>query len=239
MLRKYIEREDGQQTSKVQVCSVAILDASSESLYEDIESLVESYCSPVLIVKKKDNSNRFSIDFRALDTEPKPNTEEIFTTIAGHKYISKLDLAQEYWQVPLTKNARKYTAFQTPLGLLQFKVPPFGLATAQACCSKLMRKLPKGMYNIDNFVDDIIIFTSTWEQHVQILEPLLMRLRDANLTVKPIKCFIGFHDLECLGHMVGGTIIKPRPKKVLAIEGASWPIPKKQVKSFLGLVGFL
>ena len=62
--------------------------------------------------------------------------------------------------MPLTKNARKYTAFQTPLGLLQFKVLPFGLVTAQACCSKLMRKLLKGLSNIDNFVDDIIIFTS-------------------------------------------------------------------------------
>ena len=93
------------------------------------------------------------------------------------------------------------------------------------------------MSNIDNFVDDIIIFTSTWEQHLQIFKQLLMRLRDANLTVKPIKCFIGFHDLECLGHMEGGTIITPSPEKVLAIEGASRPITKKQIRSFLGFVG--
>ena len=126
------------------------------------------------------------------DAEPMPNMEEIFTKIAGHKYISKLDLTGGYRQVHLTKNARKYTAFQTPLGLLQFKVLPFGLVTAQACCSKLMRKLLKDITNTDNFVDDIIIFTSTWEQHLQVLEQLLMRLRDANLTVKPIKCFIGF-----------------------------------------------
>ena len=73
------------------------------------------------------------------------------------------------------------------------------------------------MPNIDNLVDDIIIFTSTWDRYLQVLEQLLMRLRDFNLTVKPIKCFIGFHDLECLGHMVGRTIIKPSPEKVLAI----------------------
>ena len=101
-----------------------------------------------------------------------------------------------------------------------------------------MRKLLKGMSSIDNFVDDIIFYTLTWEQHLQVLKQLLMRLRDANLTVKPIKCFIGFHDLECLGHMVGRTIIKPSPEKVLAIEGASQPITKKQVRSFLGLVRF-
>ena len=136
--------------------------------------------------------------------------------------------------MPLTKNARKYTVFQTLLGLLQFKVLPFRYVTVQACCSKLTRKLLKGMSNIDNFVDDITIFTSIREQHLLVLEQLLMHLRDANLTVKPIKCFIGFHGLECLGHMVGGTIIKPSPEWVLAIEGISWPITKKQVRSFLG-----
>ena len=109
--------------------------------------------------------------------------------IAGHKYISKLDLTKGYWQLSLTKNAKQYTAFHTPLGLLQFKVLPFGLVTAQASCSKLMRKLLKGMSDIDNFVDDIIIFTSTWEHHMQVFKEILKRLRDANLTVKRSKCF--------------------------------------------------
>ena len=167
-----------------------------------------------------------------------PNMEEIFTKIAGHKYILKLDLTKGYWQIPLTKNARQYTAFQTPIGLLQFKVLPFGLVTAQASCSKLMRKLLKGMSNIFNFVDDIIIFTSAWEHHMQVFEELLKRLRDANLTVKPSKCFIGFQNLECLGYMVGGTTIRPCPDKISAIEKADRPITKTQVRSVLGLVGF-
>ena len=101
-----------------------------------------------------------------------------------------------------------------------------------------MRKLLKGMSNVDNFVDDIIIFTSTWEHHMQEFEELLKRLRDANLTVKPSKCSIGFQNLECLGHLVGGTLIRPCPDKILAIEKAERPVTKKQVRSFLGLVGF-
>ena len=208
-----------------------------------VEPSESPYCSPVLIVKKKDNTNRFCIDFCTLnkvtvfDAEPMPNMVEIFTKIAGHKYISKLDLTKGYWQIPLTKNAKQYTAFQTPLGLLQFKVLPFGLVTAQASCSKLMRKLLKGMSNIDNFVDDIIIFTSTWEHRTQVFEELLKQLRDANLTVKPSKCFIGFQNLECLGHLVGGTLIRPCPDKILAIEKAERPVTKKQVRSLLGLVG--
>ena len=67
-----------------------------------------------------------------------------------------------------------------------------------------MRKLLKGMSNTDNFVDDIIIFTSTWEHHMQVFKELLKQLRDANLTVKPSKCFIGFQNLECLGHSIYG-----------------------------------
>ena len=94
------------------------------------------------------------------------------------------------------------------------------------------------MSNIDNFVDDIIIFTSTWEHHMQVFEELLKRLRDANLTVKPSKCFTGFQNLECLGHLVGGTLIRPCPDKILAIQKAERPVTKKQVRSFLGLVGF-
>ena len=209
-----------------------------------VEPSESPYCSPVLIVKKKDNTNRFCIDFVHLIRLrfSMQNRCQIWRKYlrktAGHKYISKLDLTKGYWQIPLTKNAKQYTAFQTPLGLLQFKVLPFSLATAQASCSKLMRKLLKGMSNIDNFVDDIIIFTSTWGHHMQVFEELLKRLRDANLTVKPSKCFIGFQNLECLGHLVGGTLIRPCPDKILAIEKAERPVTKKQVRSFLGLVGF-
>ena len=101
-----------------------------------------------------------------------------------------------------------------------------------------MRKLLKGMSNIDNFVDDIIIFTSTWDYYMQVFEELLKRLRDANLTVKPSKCFIGFRNLECLCYMVGGTTIRPCPDEISAIEKADRPITKKQVRSFLGLVEF-
>ena len=83
------------------------------------------------------------------------------------------------------------------------------------------------MSNIDNFVDDISIFTSMWDQHLQVLEQLLMRLRDANLTVKPIKCFFGF-DWECLDHMVGGATLNLAQKRCWSF--ASPPITKKQVR---------
>ena len=209
-----------------------------------IERSTIPYSSPIVIVKKKDNTNRFCIDFRILnsqtvfDAEPMPNAEEMFAKLAGYKYFSRVDLSKGYWQLPLSVSAKPKTAFQTPKGLFQFTRMPFGLVTAPASFSRLMRKLLKDMENIDNFIDDIIIFTVSFNQHLQVLHELLKRLRGANLTARPSKCSIGYGSLECLGHFIGDDKLKPHPDKVEAIQNASRPVTKKQVRSFLSLVGF-
>ena len=105
-----------------------------------------------------------------------------------HIIIFLFDLSKGYWQIALSDRSKPYTAFQTLLGLFQFTVLPFGLVTAQASCSCLMRKLLQNLSNVDNFVDDIIIFTLRWQQHIDTLRALLQRLKEANLTVKPVKC---------------------------------------------------
>ena len=94
------------------------------------------------------------------------------------------------------------------------------------------------MSNVDNFVDDLIIFTLTWQQHIDTLRALLQRLREANLTVKPVKCFIGFASIECFGHMISEGTLQPCQDKINSILHAEQPTTKKQVRSFLGLVGF-
>jgi len=209
-----------------------------------IQTSTSPYSSPIVIVKKKDNTNRFCIDFRALnsqtvfDAEPMPNAEEMFAKLAGYKYFSRIDLSKGYWQLPLSEDAKPKTSFPTAKGLFEFTRMPFGLVTAPASFSRLMRKLLKDMKNIDNFIDDIIIFTVTFENHLQVLRELLERLRDANLTARPSKCSIGYASLECLGHFVGDDKLKPHPDKVKSITDAQRPVTKKQVRSFLGLVGF-
>lgn len=115
---------------------------------------------------------------------------------------------------------------------------PFGLVTAPASFSRLMRLVLKDMDNIDNFIDDIIIFTMTFVEHLNVLRVLLIRLRNAHLTAKPGKCSIAYGSLECLGHFVGDDKLKPHPDKVRVIQEAPRPVTKKQVRSFLGLVGF-
>ena len=101
-----------------------------------------------------------------------------------------------------------------------------------------MRKLLDNMDNIDNFIDDILVFTMTWPEHVDVLYELFRRLRDAGLTAKPSKTFIGYRCLECLGHLLGNDRLQPNPEKVIAVENADRPSTKKQVKAFIGLVVF-
>ena len=209
-----------------------------------IEPSTSPYSSPVVIVKKKDGSNRFCIDFRGLnsqtvfDAEPMPDADQIFSKLATNTIFSKLDLSKGYWQVPLTPSSKMLTAFQSPKGLFQFRVMPFGLVTAPATFSRLMRNLLQGMENIDNFIDDVLIYSQSFTEHVSVLHELLTRLRSANLTAKPSKCSVGYKQIECLGHIVGNASISPNPDKVEVIQTAIRPGTKKQLRSFLGLVGF-
>ena len=209
-----------------------------------IEPSDSPYCSPIVIVKKKDQTNRVCLDFRALnritvfDAEPIPNVEDIFAKLAGNVFFSGFDLTKGYWQVPLTDDAKVKTAFQTPKGLMQFRVMPFGLVNAGATFSRLMRKLLEGMKNLDNFIDDVIVFTRTWELHMSVLRELFVRLKNARLTVKSSKCCIGFSKIDCLGHVASGCRLEPHADKLEAIVRAPPPETKRQVRSFLGLIGF-
>ena len=168
-----------------------------------IEPSESAYSSPIVMVRKKDQSFRFCIDMRALnritvfDAEPMPCIEDMFSKLSGNKYISRLDLSKGYWQVPFAEKSKPLTAFKTPKGLFQFRVMAFGLVSAPATFSRLMRKLLHGMESIDNFLDDIIVFTKTWKEHLQVLRELFMRLRRAKLTARPSKCSIGFRQLDC------------------------------------------
>ena len=209
-----------------------------------VEPSSSPYASPVVIVKKKDGSNRFCCDYRKLnqvtvtDAEPLPDQEEIFAKLAGDQYFTKIDLSKGYWQVPLTDTAKELTAFVTSDGLFQFKTMPFGLVNAPATFSRIMRDLLRGVDNVDNFIDDILIHTATFEEHMVTLREVLERLKKANLTARPTKCNIGYKSIEFLGHNVGQGQLRPVQNKVTAVRDAPRPKTKKQLRSFLGLVGY-
>ncbi|XP_069108215.1 uncharacterized protein, partial [Argopecten irradians] len=209
-----------------------------------IEPSESPYAAPVVIVREKDGTNRFCIDFRQLnrvtifDAEPMPNADDIFARLSGHKYFSRLDLIKGYWQVPMSKSAQEKTAFTTLFGLFQFSVMPFGLVNAPATFCRIMRKLLRGMDGIESFIDDILIYSRNWNDHMRVLRDLFTRLRKANLTARPSKCALGYGSLECLGHIVGDQRLLPNPDKVKAILSVPRPETKKQVRSFLGMAGY-
>ena len=209
-----------------------------------IERSESPYGHPIVIVKKADGGNRFCIDFRQLnkvtvfDPEPIPNPQDLFAQLAQSKWYSKIDLTKGYWQLPLEEADKEKTAFLTPEGKFQFRYMPFGLMTAGAQFTKLMRMVLKGIPKVVSYIDDILIHTSTLQEHLQVVERVLDRLRSANLGAKPSKCCIAFQSVEFLGHEVGEGTRKASPKLLGKIADTPRPTTKKQIRAFLGLTGF-
>ena len=209
-----------------------------------IESSESPYSSPICVSPKKDSKIRLCLDLRQLnkivcyDAEPMCDPEAIFTRIGTSRYFSKLDLTKGYWQIPLSEQSKKFTAFSTPEGLFQFTVLPFGLVTAPAVFNRLIRRLFNDMENVETFLDDLLIHTTTWEEHCRVLKEVFRRLNEANLTAKPSKCEIGEESLEYLGHIVGNGSMKPTEEKTASILQTKRPTTKKEVRSFLGLSGY-
>ena len=194
-----------------------------------IEKSVSPYSSPVVLVPKKDGSVRFCIDFRKLNkvtefnAEPMPNMEEVINRMSGNKFFTRMDCSKGYWQVCLPDNCKHLTAFEIPQGLFQFKTMPFGLVNSGATFCRLMRQVLANVPNVDSFVDDMWIFTETWEAYMTSLRQVLDRLRSAKLTAKPSKCFIGYSSIECLGHNIVGQTVRPQKDKIQAIREATRP----------------
>lgn len=209
-----------------------------------IEPCNSPYASPVVMVRKSDSTYRFCCDFRKLnsitvfDAEPIGNPEEIFSKMAQSKYFTKIDLSKGYWQIKMKKSSQPLTAFITSEGLFSFKKMPFGLINSGATFCRMMRVLLKGLESTDNFVDDIIVHTQSWQEHISCLKQLFQRLREARLTARPSKCVVGVETVGFLGHVLSAGTIKPSPEKVKDIRKCQRPTNKKQVRSFLGLVGY-
>lgn len=227
--------------------------ATQETVRKEIDSMLKlgviersdsKYASPIVLVKKKDGSIRFCVDFRKLnrvtifDPEPIPNADTLMAQVATARYFTKLDLTKGYWQIPITDSDKEKTAFITSEGLYQFTVLPFGMVNAPATFTRMMRKLLEKQSNVISYIDDILIFTDTWEEHMRTTNQVLERLRNAQLTAKPSKCIVAYDSLEFLGHVVGNGQLKPQPEKITKIMNASRPRSKKEVRSFMGLVNY-
>ncbi|KAL8615815.1 hypothetical protein ACOMHN_048523 [Nucella lapillus] len=229
--------------------------ATRQVVEEEVEKMLElgviepsrsPYSAPVVIVRKKSGEHRFCVDYKRLnnvtkvDAEVIPNAEDLFAQISTpkSKYFTRIDLSKGYWQIALSEDSKEATAFLTPTGLFQWRVLPFGMVNAPAVFTRMMRKLLKGLKGVENFMDDILIASETWEEHMSQLAEVLLRLRRANLTARPTKCQIGYPDLEFLSFVVGENTKQPEKSKIEWMLSSARPKSKTEVRSLLGLIGF-
>ncbi|POM70943.1 Gag-pol fusion protein, partial [Phytophthora palmivora] len=202
---------------------------------------------PVVIVRKKDGSVRFCIDYRALnavtlkDVYPLPRVDETLEALHGSQRFSSLDLHSGYWQLGVAASDKPKTAFTTRRGLFQFTRMPFGLCNAPSTFQRLMDRVLRGLTWVCCLVysDDVIIFTKgSVAQHVVELAIVLERLSEAGLSLKVSKCSFATTRMEYLGHDLTPEGIKPTERLVQAIVDFPTPTDDTQVRRFVALAGY-
>ena len=208
------------------------------------------WASPVVLVRKKDGTLRFCVDYRGLnsvtklDQFPLPRIDDLLDQLGEAHYFTTLDLASGYWQIRVDKPSREKTAFVTHHGLFEFRVMPFGLTNAPAVFQRLMQKVLSGLKTesgkdfVEVYIDDVLIFSETLEGHLEHIRLVLERLKKAGLKLKPSKCHFLRESVEYLGHLITPQGLKPNPKQVKAV--VEFPIPESvtNVRQFLGLTSY-
>ncbi|HWV44813.1 MAG TPA: reverse transcriptase domain-containing protein, partial [Nitrospira sp.] len=225
-----------------------IIEASLKDMLDQgvIEKSTSEYASPVVLARKKDSSWRFCVDYRKLnaitrkDPYPLPRIDEILGSLGAARVMSKMDLQSGFWQIPLANKDRHKTAFITKQGKYQFKRMPFGLTGAPTTFQRVMNECLEGIIGEFAFVylDDIIVYSKTMEEHGKHLAEVLSRLRDKGFQVKRKKCIFAVSELPFLGHVVGNGKLGLDMEKVAAVKKLAPPRNGKELQRFLGSVGY-
>lgn len=226
-----------------------------EAVRRHLEELLEagiiresesSFSSPIVVVKKKNGDVRLCIDYRKLNTQTikdayaLPNLEEAFSALRGSKWFSVLDLKSGYYQIEVEEKDKPKTAFVCPLGFWEFNRMPQGITNAPSTFQRLMEKC-MGDINLTEvlvFLDDLIIFSETLEEHEIRLLHVLNRLKEYGLKLSVEKCKFLQTSVKYLGHIVSQNGVETDPQKIETIK--TWPSPKtlKELRSFLGFSGY-
>ncbi|GBG80599.1 hypothetical protein CBR_g31059 [Chara braunii] len=248
-----IEIEPGSRTPKGAVYRMSPREL--EELRKQLDELLEKgwirpssfpFGAPVLFVPKKEGKLRMCIDYRGLNAitvknvEPLPRIDDLLDRVQGAKYFSKIDLKSGYHQIEVHPDDQYKTAFRTRYGHYEFIVMPFGLTNAQATFQQCMNDLFRPW--LDRFVvvylDNILVFSKTLEEHQGHLRQVLEKLREANFKINAKKCDWAKTQVLYLGHVLDGDDVKPEDSKIAALR--DWPTPRTltKLRSFLGLANY-
>ncbi|CAF4441806.1 unnamed protein product, partial [Rotaria magnacalcarata] len=211
-----------------------------------IEPCNSPYAAPITLQPKKDGSLRFCVDFRELnavtvrDVYPIPRIDDTLDQLQHAKYFSSMDLRSGFWQIELDPTSRDKTAFISHAGLFRFRVMPFGLTNAPATFQRLMDLVLGGLKWSCALVylDDIIVYSTSFDDHLYHLELVLQQIQQSGLTLKIDKCHFCKTQLKYLGHIVSKEGIRPDPDKLNAVREYPVPTKLKAVRTFLGLSSY-
>ena len=201
------------------------------------------WAAPVVLIKKKSGEMRFCINYRQLnnvtkkDSYPIPRIDDTLDKLYGKTGFSTLDLVSGYFQIALDEAAKEMSAFIVENNLYEFNRMPFGLTNAPSTFQRLMNRDILGKFALV-YLDDILIYSETFDEHYEHIETVFQLLTDAGLKLKLKKCHFMKQSVNYLGHIISAKGISPDPRKIETIANYKIPVNSEQLASFLGLVGY-
>lgn len=226
-----------------------------EMIQAEIEKLLERgiirrsmspWAAQCLCVRKKDGTLRLCIDWRVLnkqlvsDSGGLGDMQTVFDGLKGKRYFSQLDLASGFHQLEIAEKDRHKTAFRDATGLLyEFTRAGFGLTVLPSAFTRTVKNALGSVKNVYSWLDDILIASDTWEEHLATLVVILKRLQNAGLSVNFAKCIFGAASMEFLGMIIDSSGVYPSPSKLEAIAEMPRPQTVEELRTFLGMTGYL
>jgi hypothetical protein len=214
-----------------------------------IDESTSPWSSPVVMVKRKNSDKyRFCVDYRHLnlktvkDSFPLPNIADCLEFVGQQKpeFFSTLDLLSGYWQIAMHPDSIQKTAFKTQDGLFEFKKMPFGLTNAPSTFQRAMQEVFRGLQweILLIYLDDVIIFSKTFAEHLKHLTLVFQRLIRANIRLKPEKCKLFQQEVQYLGHILNRNGIATNPELIAVVRDYPRPMSVKELQRFLGLANY-
>ena len=202
------------------------------------------YCSPALLVPKKDGDVRLVIDYSKLnlitkhDAFPLPIIQDVIDKLGGSQFFTSIDLQSAFHQLGLTSQSEQLTAFVTPFGVHQWTRVPMGIQQGPGWFQNALSSTLYDIESADCYIDDIVAYTKTWEGHLATLDKLLTRLEAVNLKAKLGKCIFAAAELPFLGQIISSQGSRPDPQKLSIVTDWKVPANVSQLRKFIGFCSY-